>query len=182
MMPYLVIIIGIAALLFGKRLAVLGAAVGALLGLVALSLFQLSDNIWIQLAIIAVPAVIGFFLGGFSKGLVEVIVLVLGALAGAAIVLGLMSLFQFDGVLLRWTLAVVGGVAGLILIRRARKGDQDWGLIILASLMGSLLVTRGLSILIPSFDDWIKLLFFLALTALGVVFQGGLLNRNKTTS
>ena len=51
---------------------------------------------------------------------------------------------------MRWLLAVVGGVVGFILIRRARKGYQDWGIIILAGLVGALLVMRGLTILLPA--------------------------------
>ena len=74
----------------------------------------------------------------------------MGALGGAAIVMAFLDLFNVDAGLMRWLLAVVGGVVGLILIRRARKGSQDWGIIILAGLVGALLVMRGLTILLPA--------------------------------
>ena len=44
MCPFLAIAIGIAVLVFGKRLAVLGAAVGALVGVGLLSLFSASGD------------------------------------------------------------------------------------------------------------------------------------------
>ena len=52
MFPILVIAIGIAVLVFGKRLAVLGAAVGALLGVGLLSLFSTSGDPLLQLAVV----------------------------------------------------------------------------------------------------------------------------------
>src|SRR4051794_34999715 len=51
MFPIVLIAIGVAVLAFGKRLAVLGAAVGALLGVVLLHLIPGSSSLLIQLAI-----------------------------------------------------------------------------------------------------------------------------------
>jgi len=86
MFPVLIIAIGIAVLTFGKRLAVLGAAVGALLGVSLLHLFSISitDDFWLALAIVGGLAVGGFFLTGFVKVAVNIILMVVGALAGAA--------------------------------------------------------------------------------------------------
>ena len=50
----------------------------------------------------------------------------------------------------------------------------------LASLVGGLLITRGLSILIPSMQDSINALIALALTAGGIVYQGGFLSKSQT--
>ena len=63
MFPILVIAIGIAVLLFGKRLAVLGAAVGALLGVGVLSLFPSSFP---PLAILLIPGLLAV-LGGHVR-------------------------------------------------------------------------------------------------------------------
>jgi hypothetical protein len=112
--------------------------------------------------------------------LIEIIILVLGALAGAAIVLVFLDLFNIGPGLLNWVLAVAGGVIGLILIRRARRGSQDWGIIILAGLVGALLVTRGLSFLLPSLNGWIDTLIVIVLAGLSIAFQGGLFGRSKS--
>ncbi len=179
MFPFFVIIIGLAVLLLGKRLAVLGAAVGALLGVGLLALFPGDSGPWITLGVPLALAVAGFFVAGFSKGIIEIVILVLGALGGAAIVLGFLNLFNLDLGLMNWILAVVGGVAGLILIRRSRTGSQDWGIIILASLIGALLVTRGLSVLFPSVDGLIATLIVVVLAGAGMAYQGGLVGGSK---
>jgi len=182
MFPILVIVIGIAVLIFGQRLAVLGAAVGALLGVVLLRLFPGSSTLLIQLLVVGGLAVVGFFAAAFARGIIEVVILVLGALAGAAIVLAFLDLFTIDLGLVNWLLAVAGGVVGLILIRRARRGPKDWGMIILASLVGALLIARGLTLLLPSLQNTaIATLIVLALAGGGIVYQGGLLSGRSTT-
>ena len=70
---------------------------------------------------------IGFFVAGFAKGIVSIVLLVMGALGGAAIVLAFLDLFQINSGLLDWLLAVLGGVVGLILVRRYK----EWGMIVL---------------------------------------------------
>jgi hypothetical protein len=182
MFPMLLILIGIAVLVFGKRLAVLGAAVGALLGVGLLSLFSASGDPLLQFAVVGLLAVLGAFVGGFAKGLVNIIVLVLGALAGAGIVLGFLDLFNIAPGPLKWLLAVVGGVVGLILIRRSRKGSQDWGMIILAGLVGALLVTRGLTIWLPALQGVSGTLIVLVLAGVSIAFQGGYLSKRKATA
>lgn len=179
MFPILVILIGIAVLVFGQRLAVLGAAVGALLGLGLLSLFSVSDNLVLQLVVVGLLAVLGALAGGFAKGLVDIVILVLGTLAGAAVVLGFLDLFNVAPGLLNWLLAVVGAVAGFILIRRSRKGPNDWGIMILAGLIGALLVTRGLVILMPALQGLVATLIVVALTGASIAFQGGYLGKRK---
>ena len=182
MFPILVIAIGIAVLVFGKRLAVLGAAVGALLGVGLLSLFSSSGDPLLQLAVVGLLAALGFFVGVFAKGLVAIVILVLGTLAGAAIVLGFLDLFNMDLGLMRWLLAAVGGVVGFVLIRRARQGSQDWGMIILAGLVGALLVTRGLTILVPSLQGVVGTLIVIVLAGVSIAFQGGYLGKRKAAS
>lgn len=185
MFPILVIAIGIAVLVFGKRLAVLGAAVGALLGVGLLSLFSASGDPLLQLGLVVLLAVLGALAGGFARGLVDIVILVLGVLAGAAIVLGFLNLFNIGPGLLNWLLAAVGGVAGFILMRRSRKGSKDWGIIILAGLVGALLVMRGLSILLPSIQALqgvVGTLIVVVLAGASIAFQGGYLGKRKTAA
>ena len=179
MFPALLIAIGIAVLVIGKRLAVLGAAVGALLGVGLLSLFSTSGAPLLELGFVALLAVLGFFVAGFAKGIIDIVILVLGALAGAAVVLGFIDLFNLDLGVWRWLLAVLGGAVGLVLIRRFRKGSQDWGIIILAGLVGALLVTRGLTIWFPALQGALGTLIVIVLAGGSMAYQGGLLGKRK---
>lgn len=182
MFPILVIAIGIAVLVFGKRLAVLGAAVGALVGVGLLSLFSASGDPLLQLGLVVLLAVLGALAGGFARGLVDIVILVLGVLAGAAIVLGFLNLFNVGPGLLNWLLAAVGGVVGFILMRRSRKGSKDWGIIILAGLVGALLVTRGLTIWLPALQGVVGTLIVVVLAGASIAFQGGYLGKRKAAA
>src|SRR5215813_7287560 len=106
MFPIIVIAIGAAVLAFGRRLSVLGAAVGALLGVGLLRLFPGSNDSWLALGLPILLAVIGFFAAGFAKGIVDIILLALGALGGAAIALAFLDLFNLNFGLLDWVLAI----------------------------------------------------------------------------
>jgi hypothetical protein len=176
MFPIMVIAIGVAVLVFGKRLAVLGAAVGALLGVGLLGLFPGQSSPLLELAIPILLAVIGFFAAGFAKGIVNIVLLVLGALAGAAIMLGFLELFRVNSVSLGLLLAVVGGVVGALLVMRFK----DWAMIILAGLIGGLLVTRGLTTWLPFLQGALGTLLVIVLAGVGIAFQGGLSGGRKT--
>jgi len=179
MFPILVIAIGIVVLALGKRLAVLGAAVGALLGVGLLRLFNVPVTDLFALLIPILLAVIGFFVAGFAKGIVSIVLLVMGALGGAAIVLAFLDLFQISSGLLDWLLAVVGGVVGLILVRRYK----EWAMIILAGLVGALLVTRGLSVWLPTLKDGaIGTLLVIVLAGVSIAFQGGFFAKRKAAT
>lgn len=137
--PIILIAVGAAVLAFGKRLSVMGAAVGALLGVVLLRLLGATDPV-LGLIIVVLLAVIGFFAAGFAKGIVNIVLLVIGALGGAAVVLAFLEIFQVPSGLLLWLTAILGGVVGLVLVRRF----SDWAMIVLAGLIGGLLITAAL--------------------------------------
>ena len=180
MFPVLIIAIGLVVLALGKKLAVMGAAVGALLGVGLLRLLNIPvTEVFLTLLIPGLLAVLGFFVAGFAKGIINIVLLVLGALAGAAIVLAFLDLFRISAGLLDWLLAVVGGVVGLILVRRY----SDWALIIFAGLIGGLLVTRGLGEWLPFLKDTLAgTLLVIALAGGSIAWQGGLLGKGKTAS
>ena len=176
MFPILIIAIGIAVLALGKRLAVLGAAVGALVGLALLRFFPgASSSPMLALMLPLLLAVIGFFVAGFAKGIVNIVLLVLGALAGASIVSGFLDLFNTSTGLLDWLLIILGGVIGLILVQRFK----EWAMIILAGLVGGLLVTRGLSSWFSVFEGAIGTLLVLILAAGSIAYQGGFATGRK---
>ena len=174
--PVLVIAIGIAVLVAGKRLAVMGAAVGAMLGVALLQLLNIPlTDVLLTLLIPGLLAVIGFFVAGFAKGIVNIVLLVLGALAGAVIVLGFFNLFNFGSTLLVWLLAVVGGVVGLVMVRRY----HDWAMLIFSGVVGGLLITRGLSAWLSFLQGAIGTLLVIVLAGGSIVLQGGFLNKGK---
>jgi hypothetical protein len=178
MFPIMLIAIGVAVLFLGKRLAVLGAAVGALFGAGILRLIPGSSATWIQIGVPLTLAVIGFFAAGFAKGIINIVLMVIGGLAGAAILMGFFDLFQIDSVTMELFLAVVGGILGIVLIMRFK----DWAMIILAGLIGGLLVTRGLAIWIPFLQGVVGSLLVLVLMVVGIAFQGGLSGKRKSSS
>ena len=174
MFPILIIAIGLAVLAFGRRLAVLGAAVGALLGLALLRLIPgTSSSPLLALLIPILLAVIGFFVAGFAKGIVGIVLIVLGALAGAAIMLGFLDLFGTAAGLIDWILALLGGVIGVILVQRFK----DWAMIILSGLIGGLLVTRGLTNWLPFLQGAAGSLLVLVLAVGSIVYQGRFRNK-----
>jgi hypothetical protein len=178
MFPILLIAIGLAVLVLGKRLAVLGAAVGALLGVGLLRLFPGDSGPLLTLGIPITLAVLGFIGAGFVKGIVDIVLLVIGALAGAAIMLGFLDLFRIDAGLLNWLLAIVGGVIGLIMVRRFK----EWALIILAGLIGGLLVIRGLAVWLPFLEGPLGTLLVILLAGGAIVYQGGFLTGSKSAA
>jgi hypothetical protein len=180
MLPIVLIALGVLVLVLGRRLSVLGAAVGALLGVVILRLFPGIDGIWVELLVVLGLAALGFFFAAFAGGIIDIVILVIGALAGAGIVLAILDLFNLDLGLTQWLAAVIGAVVGFIVIRRARRGGRDWGMIILSSLVGALLIMRGLYLLFPSLNDTlISTLLLVALLAVSIIYQGGFLSGRK---
>jgi hypothetical protein len=178
MIAVILIALGIIVLLFGNRLALFGAGVGALLGL---GIVRILPGVQESLIWLAVPAglAILFAVGaGFAKGLISLITLALGALAGGAIVLAVLDLFGLDWGLMNWILALVGAVIGAGLGSRFK----DWAVIFLAGVVGALLCMRGLQIIFPSLDGAIATLMGVILAGAGIAYHGGLIGQRKTAS
>lgn len=158
----IVIALGVLVLLFGNRMMFFGAGVGALLGI---GLLRVIPGVQEGLLWLVVPVGLAvlFALGaGLTKGVINLIVLVLGAVAGTAIVLAVLDLFGLDLGLVDWLLALVGAVVGASLLSRF----TDWTLIFLAAIVGALLTMRGLQMLIPSFQGVIA-------SVIGLLLAGG---------
>jgi hypothetical protein len=175
MFPFLLIAIGLAVLAFGSRLAVLGAAVGALFGVALLRLIPGSQNTLLTLGIPVLLAVLGGIGAGFMKGIVGIVTIVMGAVAGAAIVIGFIDLLNLNLGWIDWLLAIVGAMVGIVLVQRFK----DWAMYILAGLVGALLVMRGLGILLPVLQGTLGTLLVLVIAGGSVAVQGGLLRGRK---
>ncbi|MCG3142302.1 MAG: hypothetical protein HDKAJFGB_03739 [Anaerolineae bacterium] len=175
MFPILLIAIGIIVLVIGSRLAVLGAAVGVLLGVTLLQWIPGAQVWWIQLGVPIALGVLGFLGGGFAKGIVNIVLMVIGAVAGVAIVFGFLDLFHLGSELWGWILAFIGGIIGFIAVTRYR----EWAMIALAGIVGALLVVRGLESWLPMLEGAIGTLVTLVLAGASIAYQGGLVGGKK---
>jgi hypothetical protein len=117
----------------------LGAGAGALLALALTRIFPSLSGGWVELAIVVASAVIFGGLGFIGKAFAKIIAMVLGFIAGGAVVFSFVGLFSSSVSFWTWILALIGGLIGAVLFNRF----IDWGLIIFASLLGSMLIVRG---------------------------------------
>jgi hypothetical protein len=178
MYPGLLVVLGVLVLLLGSRLSILGAAVGALLGVVFLNLFSVAADPLFQIGFVILLAVGGFFLTGLAKGIVDIVLAVLCALAGAAIVLGFIDLFNFTLGWMEWLFAILGGLAGWMVFRSFR----EMALIILTGLIGGLLVTRGLTVWLPVLQGWLGTLLAIVLAGGSIGYQSGFFAKRKAAA
>lgn len=175
MVAIILIALGLIVLVYGTRLALFGAGVGALLGIGILRLLPGAQEslLWLALPIgLAILFAVG---AGLVKGMVGLITLALGALAGGAITLALLDLFGIDLGFIDWILALVGAIIGAGFLSRFK----DWTIIVLASLVGALLTVRGLQLLVPFVQGFIASLIGLVLAGAGIAYHGGWIGGKK---
>ena len=161
--------LGIVVWLFGNRMWLLGAGAGALLGAALLNLFPGMADGALGLILVGGLAILFGVLGFFGKAFAKIIAMVIGFIAGGAIMLGFLDLFGATTVgFWAWILAVIGGLIGAGLFARF----LDWALIIFASLLGSMLVVRGaMAALFPSLAGTLGTLIVVVLTGLGIFYH-----------
>mgnify|MGYP001159285196 CR=1 FL=1 len=164
----LLVLLGIAVLLRGDRLWLLAAGAGALLGAgLELRIPGLANSFvgWLTTAGLAILlGVVGFLFRRFDR----IVALVIGFVAGGGIALGLLDALRINLGLWDWILALVAAVVVGVLFMRYR----EWGMIVLAGLVGSILVVRGLTLWIfPALAGPIGTLLALTLAALGIYYN-----------
>lgn len=142
----ILIAFGVLVLVGGTRPWLLGAAVGALLGIGLVKLFNMQlDSSLTVILVVGLAVVFGFLLfirrefAGFA-------VMAVGFFAGGAIVFGLLDALGQGLGFVTWILALIGGAIGAVVADRFRT----WALAILAALVGALLIVRGVQIIIPA--------------------------------
>jgi hypothetical protein len=86
--------LGVVVWLYGNRMWLLGAAAGALLALAITNLFPSLAGGWMEVIIIVASAVILGGLGFIGKAFAKIIAVVLGFIAGGAVVFALIGLFS----------------------------------------------------------------------------------------
>jgi len=159
----LIIALGIVLLFFGKRLWLLGAGVGALLGVALVRLIPGLGSGWMGALIILGLAVTIGVLAIVFKSFTNLLAMGLGFLAGGAITLSILDLFSLSSGFWAFIIAAGGGLIGAILANRF----FDWVILISAGLIGALLVMRGLDLLVSGgLSD--------LLVSLGVIVLAGL--------
>jgi hypothetical protein len=161
--------VGVALIFLGKNLRMFAAAVGFLLGLQLIALFN--GGLLLGLIVGGLLAIGGVILLRLGKTFIGLIVQLIGAAAGAAILLWLLNSIGLDlGLLGNIIIAGVGAVAGFFLMARF----YDLGLVILISLVGASLIVNGVNYFIP-LGDGVTTLATVAITVVGVI----LLQRKK---
>jgi hypothetical protein len=162
------LVLGIIVWLFGNRMWLLGAGAGALLGIALVRVFPSLASGWGGFIIVVGLAILFGVLGFIGKAFASIIAMVIGFIAGGAVVMSFLDIFSASLSLWTWILALIGGLIGAGLFARF----MDWGLIIFASLLGSMLVVRGaMAAWLPSLTGTIGTVIILALTGLGIYYH-----------
>jgi len=165
---YVLLLIGIAILLLGRKLFWLSvAAIGFVIGVqMAPSLFPHQAEIYVLafgLFLGILGAVLALFLQGIAIALAG---FVFGSHLGMALATAL-STGGGDNV---WIFAIAGGVIGAVVM----IAFFDWALIILSSLVGAHLIVDAIRM-----NSSAKLVCFVVLVVAGIVIQASLPGRRR---
>jgi hypothetical protein len=160
--------IGVFVWLFGNRMWLLGAGAGALFGFGLLTLIPALKTGWLGFIIVGGLAILFGVLGIFGKAFTKLIAMAIGFIAGGALVIAFMGLFNINVSFLTWIIALLGGLIGAGLFARF----ISWGFVIFASLLGSMLVVRGLmNLFLPSLEGTIGSVVVVVLTIVGIFYH-----------
>ncbi len=165
---FILIVLGVLVWLFGNRMWLLGAGAGALLGIGLMHIFpELMDGVFGLLVVIGLAVGLGV-LGFLGKPFMKLVAMGIGFVAAGGLAMSVIDVFNLSFGIFDWLLAVAAGAAGALLFARY----FDWGMIIMASLIGSWLVVRGVLLLLaPGSDGLTGTLIAIALTALGIYYH-----------
>jgi hypothetical protein len=162
------LVLGIFVWLFGNRMWLLGAGAGALLGFGLINWIPPLSTGWLGFIIVAGLAILFGVLGILGKAFTKLIAMTIGFIAGGALVIAFFGIFNISVSFLTWIIALLGGLVGAGLFARF----VNWGLIIFASLLGAMLVVRGLMGLSLDFlDGVIGSVVVVVLTIVGIFYH-----------
>lgn len=160
--------LGVFVWLFGNRMWLLGTGAGALLGFGLIKWIPALSSGWLGFIIVGGLAILFGVLGIFGKAFTKLIAMAIGFIAGGALVIAFMGLFNINVSFLTWIIALLGGLVGAGLFARF----VNWGFIIFASLVGSMLVVRGLmNLFLPSLEGTIGSVVVVVLTIVGIFYH-----------
>jgi hypothetical protein len=162
------LVLGIVVWLFGRRMWILGAGAGALLGFGLLRLFPGLADGFIGFLIVAGMAVLFGVLGFIGKAFAKLFTMILGFVIGGGLALAFFDSLGLNFGFFDWILALVVGVIVAIIFARF----LDWALIIFAALLGSMLIARGGLVAFPNLlTGTTGTIIVLILTAIGIYYQ-----------
>jgi hypothetical protein len=159
--------LGVVVWLFGNRMWLLGAGAGALLGFGVLRLFPGMADGTLGLLIVIGMAILFGVLGFIGKAFAKIIAWVIGFVIGGGLALGFLDMLGSLG-FIDWILALV--VAAVVAVIFGRF--LNWGLIIFAALLGSMLIVRGALVTFPTLlAGTLGTLIVVVLTAVGIFYH-----------
>jgi hypothetical protein len=160
------IALGALVAFMGRRLAILAAAAGFLIGFNIVT--QLFAPVDVLLAVIigggaGIAAVV---VVSVAKRLAQMIAGVVGALAGGGISLWALDMLNLSLGLGNWLVLVIGGIVGFVLMTRF----FNFGLVVLSSFVGASLVSRGAQDLLQ-LNDTVTLIIGIAVVIVAMLYQ-----------
>ncbi len=166
--PIIGVIVGVAILLFGRKLFWLFvAALGFAVGIEIATYFMHEPPVWMTLVIALGLGILGALLAILLQKLA---IGVAGFIAGGRLASALVAAFFVDYSQYRGITFVIGGILGALLLLAL----FDWVLILLSSAEGAHLISNG--IVLPQTGATI---LFCTLLIIGVVVQGSMLRGSR---
>ncbi|MBW1782009.1 MAG: DUF4203 domain-containing protein [Deltaproteobacteria bacterium] len=163
------VVVGIAALIFGRRLFWLFVgAIGFVVGMNVASQLVSGMPEWLILVIALIGGLLGALLAIFFQ---RVAIVAAGFAAGGYLILQLLNISGWQATRLPWLPFLIGALAGAILLYFL----FDWTLIFLSSVTGASLITQAFPLSPP-----LAGLLLLALFIFGFVTQAKMMKRKKT--
>jgi hypothetical protein len=167
-MAVLQILIGIALLIFGRKLFwVFIGGVGFVLGIVVASAFLKDQPGWLVFLVALAAGVLGAVL---IQSVQKIALGIAGFIVGGFALTTLVTLLGIHIPLVSWIIFVIGGLIGVALVVLL----FEWALIILSTVNGATLIVDALK-----FSPPITILLFLVLLGVGIAYQGGWLGRKR---
>ena len=167
-MPIITLLVGIALLLFGRRLFWLFvAALGFAVGLQLAPYLMQNPPLWLSLAVSLVLGLVGALLAFLLQKLA---IGVAGFLVGGRIAVAVVAAFMVQHAQYYGITFVIGGILGAILLLLL----FDWALIIFSSIEGARLIAS--SVHLPSTGLTILVV---VLTIFGIIVQATFFRRRR---
>lgn len=167
-MELIPILIGVALLVFGRKLFWLfvggvGFLAGVAIGVKLFADQPVAVHTVIALAVGALGAILAIVVKKVAVG-------VAGFVAGGLLLYHLVQTFSATSEYSPWVAFLIGGIIGAILINLL----FDWAVIVLSSFVGSLLIVQSANL-----TDVSAILLAVGLLAVGIVVQSGIKKRTQ---
>ena len=169
--PIIGVIVGVAILLFGRKLFWLFvAALGFAVGVELAAFFMRDPPAWMTLLVALGLGILGALLAILLQ---KFAIAIAGFIAGGRAASAGLAAFFIDHSHYRGITFVIGGILGALLLLAL----FDWVLILLSSVEGAHLIGNG--IVLPQSGS---VILFCALVVIGVVVQGSMLRGSRRAS